>query len=239
MEIIPAIDLMDGKVVRLVRGDPSAKKSYEHLRDPVVVAQKWESEGARILHVVDLDAALGLGSNFAAVRGVVRSVNAAVQVGGGIRSLESARDYLSMGARRVILGSLAFEDPSQLKLVLGSFGSDYVAVALDHLYDKVMVKGWKAATEVRVDEAISKFSFLGVRFFLVTSVARDGTLTGPDLSTLSRICGFSGVDVIAAGGISSLEDLINLKRIGVYGVVIGKALYEGRIRLRDALEVAE
>ncbi len=239
MKIIPAIDLMSGKVVRLLQGEPSTRKSYEHLGDPVTVARKWESEGASFLHIVDLDAAFGLGSNIEIIRAVVNSVNVPVQVGGGIRSLEAAKGYLDMGIKRVIIGSLAFEDPSQVKLILDDFGSDRVAVALDHLCGKVMVRGWRASTDLMVDEAISSFSSMGVKFFLVTSVAKDGTLTGPDLTMLSRIRGFQGIHIIAAGGISSLEDLVNLERIGVYGVVIGKALYEEKIRLRDALKIVE
>jgi len=238
MQIIPAIDLMNGKVVRLLRGEPSTKKSYEHQGDPVTIARKWESEGAGLLHIVDLDAPFGFGSNAEVVMAIADSVKVPVQVGGGIRSLEVAKNYLEKGIYRIILGSLAFEDSSKVKLVVDDFGSDRVAVALDHLYGKVMVGGWKAPTDFRVDEAISIFSSLGFRFFLVTSVARDGTLMGPDLDTLSKVCSFPGVHIMAAGGISNLEDLINLRRIGVYGVVIGKALYEERICLKDALRIS-
>jgi len=239
MEVIPAIDLMGGEVVRLLRGEPSTRKTYEHLRDPLTVARKWESEGARFLHIVDLDAAFGLGSNTEMIKAIFSSVGLRVQVGGGIRSLDFARDYLNMGINRVILGSLALEDPSRVKLILNEFGSDRAVIALDHLYGKVVVKGWKTPTNLGVYEAMSRFSSLGVKFFLVTSVARDGALTGPDLKTLSRICSLRGVYVMASGGISSLEDLINLKGMQVYGAIIGRALYEGRVRLREALKIAE
>jgi len=238
MMIIPAVDLMGGKVVRLTRGDPLSKTSYEHLGDPVTVARRWESEGARLLHIVDLDATMGLGNNAEIVRTIVNSVHVPVQVGGGIRTVLVAIDYLEMGVSRIILGSLAFEDHSRVKLISDNYGSDRIAVALDNLHGKVMVEGWRVSTGLSVKDAISMFSSLGVKFFLVTSVARDGTLMGPDLAMLREVCGYRGVYIIAAGGIGSLEDLVNLQGIGVYGVVIGKAFYEGKIRLEDALEIS-
>ncbi|MFQ6095087.1 MAG: 1-(5-phosphoribosyl)-5-[(5-phosphoribosylamino)methylideneamino]imidazole-4-carboxamide isomerase [Candidatus Bathyarchaeia archaeon] len=235
MEIIPAIDLMKGKVVRLLRGDPATQKAYNQLGDPVTVAQRWESEGAGYLHIVDLDAALGLGSNTYVIRAIVDAVGVPVQVGGGIRSLDIAEDYLKMGVNRIILGSLAFKDPSQVKAILNTHGSGRVVVALDNIQGKVVVRGWRASTRFTVEESVSMFSSLGVKIFLVTSVAKDGTLMGPDLDVLSRVCHFQGVHIIAAGGISNLEDLLVLKRLGVWGVVVGKALYEGLFSLGEAL----
>jgi len=234
VEVIPAVDIMKGKVVRLVRGDPSLAESYEHLGSPIALAKRWEADGARIIHVVDLDAALGRGSNIKAVRAIVEAVKVAIQVGGGIRSLDLARNLLESGASRVVLGSLAFEQPPTVESLLAEFGDDRLVVALDNLDGVVMVHGWKMSSEVTVDEAVQRFSSLGARVFLVTSVARDGTMTGPDLKTLARISGY-GVDVIAAGGIGSLEDLVALKRLGVYGAVVGKALYEGAFSLSEAL----
>jgi len=237
MEILPAVDLMGGKVVRLLRGDPATRKTYEHLGDPLTVAQRWESEGARYLHIVDLDAALGLGSNMETIRTIVDTVEIPVQVGGGIRSLDIAHDYLRVGVGRILLGSLAFEDPSQVRAILNSYGSRRVVVALDNIKGKVVVGGWRESTEYTVEEAISIFSSIGVNIFLLTAVARDGTLMGPDLELLNHIILLGNVHTIAAGGISSLKDLVSLDDIGVYGVVIGKALYEGKIRLAEALKI--
>ena len=237
MEILPAVDLMGGKVVRLLRGDPATKKTYEHLGDPITVAQRWESEGARYLHIVDLDAALGLGNNIEAIDGIVNAVEIPVQVGGGIRSLDIARSYLKMGVGRIVLGSLAFRDPSQVRAILNSHGSTRVVIALDNIKGKVVVRGWRAITEYTVEESISMFSSIGVNIFLVTAVAKDGTLMGPDLDMLNRVVHLRNVLTIAAGGISSPEDLASLNNIGIYGVVIGKALYEGKIRLAEALKI--
>jgi len=186
---------------------------------------------------VDLDAALGLGNNMEAIKGIVDAVQIPVQVGGGIRSLESARDYLEMGVGRIVLGSLAFEDPSRVGAILDRHGSGRVVVAVDNIKGKVAVRGWRATTDSTVEESISMFSSIGVDIFLVTAVARDGTLMGPDLDLMDRAIRLGNVHIIAAGGISSLEDLISLDNIGVYGVVIGKALYEGKIRLADAFKI--
>ena len=234
MEVIPAVDIMNGKVVRLVRGDPKSAKSYEHLGDPVTLARRWEAHGAQIIHVIDLDAALGLGSNTDVIEQIVQKTGVPIQVGGGIRSLSKARSLLDKGVYRAILGSLAFKEPSSVKVLLEEFGNDRVAVALDNLDGVVMVQGWKTSARITVDDAVTDFSKLSVSIFLVTSVARDGTMSGPDFDTLARLCRVD-IAVIAAGGIRSLEDLAGLKRLGVYGVVIGKALYEGAFTLRKAL----
>jgi len=234
MEVIPAVDIMKGKIVRLVRGDPKAAKSYEHLGDPVTLARRWEAQGAQIIHVIDLDAALGLGSNISLIEEIVQKIDVPTQVGGGIRSLSKARRLLDKGVYRAILGSLAFKEPSSVKALLAEFGDDRVVVALDNLSGVVRVHGWKTSASVTVDNAVTIFSQLGVNLFLVTSVARDGTMTGPDFDTLARLCR-GDIAIIAAGGTGSLEDLVGLKRLGVYGVVVGKALYEGSFTLGEAL----
>jgi len=239
MQIIPAIDLMDGKVVRLVRGDPGTVKAYEHFGDPVTVAKKWESEGADAIHVVDLDATLERGNNFEIIEKIARVVDLPIQVGGGIKSLETAQKLLSMGIDRIVLGALAFKEPSTLVKLLKKYGNERIVVALDYCNDEVMIRGWKATTKLSVDEALTKFQSLKVKIFLVTSIARDGTLRGPDYETLARLCKRSGISVIASGGVSSLNDLANLKRVGAWGVVIGKALYEGLFNLNDALKIAK
>ena len=239
MEVIPAVDIMGGKVVRLLRGDPKSVTSYQHLGDPVALAKRWEDEGARIVHVVDLDAALGLGSNVETIEEIVEAVSVPVQAGGGIRTLSKARELLGKGVHRVMLGSLALKEPSAVKILLDEFGQSRIVVALDNLDGVVMVRGWKESSSVTVDDAVAKFSRLGVRFFLVTSVTRDGTMSGPDFEMLARISR-RDIAVIAAGGIGRLEDLAGLKRLGLHGVVVGKALYEGSFTLGKALRtVAE
>ena len=237
MEIFPAIDLMKGKVVRLTRGDPETLKAYEHFGEPVTVARKWESEGADAIHVIDLDAALDRGSNPQEIAKIAQAVNIPLQVGGGIRTLEIAQNLLRMGIDRIIVGALAFKETYALTKLLKDFGRERVVVALDHREGEVMVRGWRDATRLSVDEAMVKFLSLGVKLFLITSITKDGTLMGPDYNTLAKASNYLGVSIIAAGGVSSLEDLVTLRRIGVWGVIIGKALYEGVFNLREALEI--
>ncbi|MEM2094747.1 MAG: 1-(5-phosphoribosyl)-5-[(5-phosphoribosylamino)methylideneamino]imidazole-4-carboxamide isomerase [Candidatus Bathyarchaeia archaeon] len=237
MKIFPAVDLMGGRVVRLFQGNPDAVKNYGHLGEPVAVAKKWEDEGAHAIHIVDLDAALGRGNNFRTIGEIVRKVTVPVHVGGGIRSLEVAEKMLNIGVRYIMLGTLAFRSPDIVTRLRDRFG-DCVIVAIDHKGGKVMVEGWKSSTDLSVDAALKLFSRLNVKTFLLTSVSRDGTLQGVDADVLSQACKYEDIRIIAAGGVGSLMDLTLLKQIGVYGVVIGKALYEGVFTLKEALKVA-
>jgi len=230
---------MEGKVVRLLQGDPRALKAYGHLGDPVTVAKHWEEYGADALHIVDLDAALDRGNNLDIIKKIAQGVRIPIQVGGGIRTLKAAQNLLRAGVNRIIVGSLAFKESHQLEKLLEEFGYDRVAVALDHRNGEVMVRGWRTSTQLGVSEAMERFLSLGVNLFLITSITRDGTLRGPDYSLLAEACKRSGVRVMAAGGVGSLEDLIALKGMGVWGVVIGKALYEGVLDLREAIRVVK
>lgn len=236
MQLIPAIDLMNGKIVRLSRGDPKTAKVYNQFGGPVETAIKWRAEGATKLHIIDLDAAFGMGDNLAVITEIAESVELPIQVGGGIRTIETAQKLLTMGISQVILGALAFSDPKAITRIQQEFGSETVIVALDNKDRKIMVEGWKTPTTLGAKEALKKFTVLGVKTFLVTSITKDGTLSGPDLETLSEACQYPNVEIIAAGGIGNLNDLTVLKRVGVEGAVIGKALYEGRFTLKEALK---
>lgn len=236
MEVIPAVDIMKGKVVRLLRGDPKSVKSYDYFGDPVSTAQMWKEQGANSLHIIDLDASLSLGRNLETIHKIVHSTKMPLQVGGGIRNFESAKSLLEIGVNRVILGSLAFKEPSILAKITEEFGEERVVVALDHKDEKVMVEGWRISTELGIEEALSKFLGLRIKTFLVTSIATDGTLTGPDIRVLERVCAYDRANIISAGGIGSLNDLMVLKRIGVEGAVVGKAFYERVFTLNEALK---
>ena len=239
MEVIPAIDLMKGRAVRLLRGYPKSLKSYGHLGEPLEIARRWKAEGGKMIQIIDLDAALGLGSNESTIMQIINDVDAPTQVGGGIRSLERACSLLEEGVERIIVGSLAFESPLTLRKLLDEFGRERVVVALDHKNEVVVTRGWMRLTSIGVKEALKKFMGMGAKLFLVTSVSRDGSLEGPNIETLAKLCNFSGADIISAGGVGRLSDLIALKKIGVKATVIGKALYEGCFKLSDALKVAE
>jgi len=239
LQLIPAIDLMNGKVVRLTHGDPKTAKVYSQFGGPVETAKKWQSDGATKLHIIDLDAALGMGNNLSVIASITESTDLPIQVGGGIRSIDTVEKVLGLGVSQVILGALAFSKPESITTIQQEFGAESVIVALDNRDGKVMVEGWKTATALGMKEALKKFVALGVKVFLVTSIPKDGTLSGPDLDTLREACQYPDVEVIAAGGIGGLNDLVALKRVGVAGAVIGKALYEGRFTLKEALKMME
>jgi len=239
VQVIPAIDLMKGKIVRLSRGDPKTAKVYVQFGGPVETAKKWKAEGAKKLHIIDLDAAFGTGDNLSIIAKIAESVDLPIQVGGGIRTVKVVEKLLTLGVSQVILGALAFSDPNEIVQVQRKFGSERVIVALDNKDGKIMVEGWKTPTAFDIREALEKFAELEVKTFLITSITKDGTLSGPDLSTLSEACRYSNVNIIAAGGISSLTDLVALKWVGVEAAVVGKALYEGRFTLKEAIKAVE
>ncbi len=236
MQLIPAIDLMDGEIVRLSRGEAKTAKSYKkQFGTPIEAARRWLNEGASKLHIIDLDAAFGLGSNYTVIAEVAKEVLLPIQVGGGIRSYETAEKLLQAGIKQVILGALAFKEPVAIKKIQNKFGLESVIVALDNKEGQIMVEGWQTQTAMTVDEALEKYTKLSVRRFLITSIGQDGMLTGPDLPTLSSAVLYPNAKIIAAGGIGSIGDLAALKDIGVDGAVIGKALYEGCFTLKEAI----
>jgi phosphoribosylformimino-5-aminoimidazole carboxamide ribotide isomerase len=237
MQLIPAIDLMNGKIVRLTRGEAKTAKIYEtEFGTPVEAAQRWHDEGAGKLHIIDLDAAFAIGDNHSVIAEVAKNVKLPIQVGGGIRSYETVEKLFQLGITQVILGALAFSAPSAIGKIQKKFGSESVIVALDNKDGLVMVEGWKTATAMTVEDALEKYTALGVHRFLITSIAQDGMLTGPDLATLSQATLYPNTKIVAAGGIGSIGDLAALKEIGMEGAVIGKALYEGRFTLKQAIQ---
>ncbi len=236
MQLIPAIDLMNGKIVRLSRGDPKTAKVYDQFGTPLQTAKHWQKEGAKKLHIIDLDAAFGMGNNQPVIAQIAKNIALPIQVGGGIRSFETAQKLLKAGISQVILGALAFSDFSAIGKILKLFGKGSVIVALDNRDGKIMVEGWKTAISLTVREALEKYTELGVEIFLITSISKDGMLSGPDLQTLGEAVEYPNAKVIAAGGIGSINDLTALKQVGVQGAVIGKALYEGRFTLKEAIE---
>ncbi|MEM2281914.1 MAG: 1-(5-phosphoribosyl)-5-[(5-phosphoribosylamino)methylideneamino]imidazole-4-carboxamide isomerase [Candidatus Bathyarchaeia archaeon] len=239
VKVFPAVDIMGGKVVRLFKGLPETAKAYAGLEDPVAVAKKWESEGADGIHVVDLDAALGRGDNSATIFEIAQAVEIPVHVGGGIRSEEIAEKFLNMGVDKIIIGTLAFKKPKVLVKLVKRFGN-HIVIALDYEESgKVMIEGWRKTVELSVEDAIKRFLKLKVKTFLLTSVNRDGTLKGVSINIVKKACTYKEAKVIAAGGIHSLGDLVLLKNVGVHGVVIGKALYEGVFSLKEALKIAK
>ena len=232
MRVIAAVDIMGGSVVRLVKGNPANKVEYSN--DPVETAKKWENVGADMLHVVDLDAAFSTGSNSVLIAKISEAVRIPLQIAGGIRSLEKAEEVLSM-ASRVVIGTMAYREPEVIrKLVKKNAGR--VAISVDQIDGMVMVKGWKESTGTRVADAILQFLAIGVDEFLLTSIDRDGTLQGPDIKTLADAS--VSARIIASGGISSIEDVIKIKNAGCSSVIIGKAMYEGKVNIEKVKAVS-
>jgi phosphoribosylformimino-5-aminoimidazole carboxamide ribotide isomerase len=232
MRVIAAVDIMGGSVVRLVKGNPANKVEYSN--DPVETAKKWENVGADMLHVVDLDAAFSTGSNSELIAKISEAVRIPLQIAGGIRSLEKAEEVLSM-ASKVVIGTMAYREPEVIrKLVKKNAGR--VAISVDQIDGMVMVKGWKESTGTRVADAISQFLAIGVDEFLLTSIDRDGTLQGPDIKTLADAA--VSARIIASGGISSIEDVIRIRSAGCSSVIIGKAMYDGKVCIEKVKAVA-
>ena len=231
MKIIPAIDLMEGKVVRLYKGDPSKKTIYSE--NPLEIAKKWESAGADMIHLVDLDATLGSGSNFDSLKNIVESVKIPVQVAGGFRSEKTIEDALKF-ATRVVIGTLAFKDKTALDGLLAKYGNEKLVISVDHNDGLIVVNGWQETTKIPLIEAVNDFKKMGFSEYLSTSITRDGTLQGPDLEPLKRINEIDGINLIVSGGISNIDDVIKVKELDPFGVILGKALYENQVTIEEA-----
>jgi len=233
IELYPAIDLLGGRVVRLRRGDYADETVYGN--DPVSVARDFAAEGARWIHVVDLDAAKSGGPiNRPVVAAIVAALDgvAQVQTGGGVRSLDDARELADAGVARVVMGSAAVSDPLLVEAVSGIVA---VAVGLDHRDGEVAVHGWTEGSGLRLENAYALFPTADV--FVITDIGRDGMLTGPDLDGLTRSAELAGAPVIASGGVSNLADIVALAQIeNLGGIITGKAVYEGRFTVTDAID---
>jgi phosphoribosylformimino-5-aminoimidazole carboxamide ribotide isomerase len=237
MIVIPAVDIMGGKVVRLTRGDPGTKKDYDRLGDPVSVALLWVEQGAEWVHLIDLDAALGIGKNTVKIKEILKETEAPCQVGGGIRSYDAARGMLEAGAGRIILGSMAMRDPETVETLIREYGAERIVVSLDYDGGEILINGWKTWTGLDLERAITKFKDLDVHRFLITGVERDGTLSGPDVEALKKVAGKA--HVLAAGGNGSLRDILELREAGVEAAVVGRALYEEQFTLPQAISTAK
>ena len=234
MKIIPAIDLMDGQVVRLYKGDPKQKTVYSD--NPVEIAQRWVRNGADMLHIVDLDATLGLGSNLPLIKKIIQDIEIPVEIAGGLRD-EPIIMEASKIADRIVIGTLAFKDQKVLKELLEKLGSEKIVISVDHKDGKIVTHGWQKGTEIDLLDAIKNFIEMGFSEFLLTNVNRDGTLEGPDLKFLEQACSLKA-NVIASGGISNINDIQDVKEKNSFGVILGKALYENKISIEEAKKIS-
>lgn len=234
MEVIPAIDLRGGKCVRLVQGDYGREQVFDD--DPVAVARRWTDAGARRIHVVDLDGARdGVRANAAAVRAIVESTDAAVQLGGGIRTADAAAQLVEMGVDRVIFGTAAVTSPDEVEAAVERLGDQRVMVGVDARDGRVQVRGWAEGAGMDVAELVNGMAGRGVRRFMYTDIAKDGTLSHPSFESIGRLVSSLRYPVVAAGGIASIDDLLALAELGVEAAVTGMAIYSGALDLERAI----
>lgn len=237
MLILPAIDLRQGRCVRLLQGREQDETVYDH--DPAAVAERFVAVGAQRLHLVDLDGAFrGQGANLASIQEIVRRTRIPVQVGGGLRTREDVRRMLDLGVASVIIGTMAVKHPQELETALQEQSGEPLILGIDSRNRKIAVEGWQEDTELDDTEFALHWKERGVQRVVFTDIARDGMLTGPNLDALRDMAQRTGLKVTASGGVSSAEDLLQLQKLeadGVDQVIVGKAIYEGRIDLAEVL----
>ena len=235
MKLIPAIDLMNGKCVRLFKGDFNKRKDFS--KEPHEQAKYWEDEGAKCIHIVDLDAAkTGIPKNDHSIKEIVKTVNIPIQIGGGIRSLERIEQLLSYGLDKVIMGTSAIENKELVK-DLSSKYPNRIIVGIDAKDGKVSTRGWLKQSDVLATDLVKEFSYFKIASFVVTDINTDGTLAGTNEVFIQKILEITDIPVIASGGVGSISDLLSLTKFehsGLYGVIVGKALYENKFTIREA-----
>lgn len=241
MIIFPAIDIRGGKCVRLIKGDFNQETVFSDR--PEIMAKKWQDEGGKYLHLVDLDGALaGKSQNLATVEMILKTVDIPVELGGGIRTMENIEAVLDMGVSRVILGSVAVKNPQLVKDACKKYGSERIVVGIDAKDGIVAVDGWGVSGNVEAKELAKKMALGGVKHIIYTDISRDGTLSGVNAQATAEIARYSGVKVVASGGVSSIEDIKLLKQYeadGIEGVIVGKSIYTGSLSLPEALKIAK
>ena len=233
LEIYPAIDVRQGQVVRLQEGDPLRQTVFDAA--PVFVANRWAGQGARWLHVINLDGAFGESNAMQELLPALCRVGPRVQLGGGIRSLADVEVALNAGAARVILGTMAVERPELVREAVTRFGAQAIAVGIDARGGCVRVRGWQADGGLAAIDLGRQIKAMGIELVIHTDIAQDGLLSGVNAPASAELAQATGLRVIASGGVAGLEDIQRVRRAGLAGVIIGRALYEGRISLKEAL----
>lgn len=238
MKLFPAIDMKDGHCVRLKQGE--FKDVTVYYENPYEVAMQFEKDGASFIHLVDLDGALkGHSVNEAAIRQIIENVNIPCELGGGIRTMEDIERVLSLGISRVIIGTKAVENPDFVREAIERFGTEKIVVGVDAKNGMVAVAGWEEVSDMTAISLCNAMKKIGVKYIIYTDISKDGMLCGPNVEMTKKLTDETGLFVIASGGVSSMEDLRNLKAAGINGAIIGKAIYEKRIVLSEAVDEFE
>jgi len=238
MDIYPVIDLRNGNCVRLTQGDYDRETVFDD--DPAAVAKRWVDQGARRLHVVDLDGARdGIRGNAEAITAILEAIDIPMQLGGGIRDAVEARHLVNMGVDRVIIGTAAIETPDEVQAAVEDLGSDHVIVSVDAKDGMVQTRGWLEESKLIAIELSQQMVNLGVRRFIYTDTSRDGTLMHPNFDSIAELSDNLRYPIIVAGGIASIEDLVELAKLGVEGAISGMAIYSGALDLKRAIETID
>ncbi len=237
MIILPAIDIQNGQCVRLSQGD--FKTAEQVAADPLETALSFQAAGAQWLHMVDLDGArLGKRVNEKIFADIVRNTQLKVELGGGIRDMETIEAYLALGIQRIVLGTAAIRNPQLVREAAEKYG-DRIAVGIDAMNGMVKVEGWLEESDQDYLNLARQMESIGIKYLIFTDISKDGTLAGPNLEQLQAIQGAVSCQIIASGGIHSLQDIINLRDLSLYGAICGKAIYKGTLDLREALAAAQ
>lgn len=239
MEVIPAIDIIEGKCVRLTEGDYSSKTEYAF--SPLEMAKQYEELGFKRVHLVDLDGAkAGKVMNWKIVESIASETNLCIDFGGGVKTIAEVQRILDLGVAYVTVGSIAAKQPNEFRGWLETFGTDKFFVGADVRDQKIMTAGWLERTDIDLSEFIDQYLKMGVNHFFCTDISKDGQLLGPSTELYKQLIeSFPKINLVASGGVSSLSDLNELKRIGCSGVIVGKAIYEGKIALQDLVRFAQ
>lgn len=235
MIILPAIDIKDNKCVRLLQGDFNKVNIYGD--DPSIMAKKWQDKGAEFIHMVSLNGARGEGNiNDESIKKVLDTINIPIQIGGGIRTKERVKELLDIGVNRVIVGSMAIKNKKMLEELVNQY-EEKIVVSIDAKNGKVAVEGWEEISDVNSVEFCKELEKIGVKTIVYTDISKDGMLIGPNFDIYKKLSKETNLDIIASGGVTSIEDVKRLKSMNLYGVIIGKALYENKIELKEVLSL--
>ena len=235
MIIFPAIDIKDNNCVRLLQGNFDEVSVYGN--DPGLMAQRWEREGARFIHIVNLNGARGEGNtNDVSIKNILNSIHVPIQVGGGVRDRNRVKELLDLGVNRIIVGSMAIEDKKLLKDLVNEH-KEKIVVSIDAKDGKVAVNGWEEISDVDSIDLCKELELIGVKTIVYTDISKDGMLIGPNFDIYEKLSKYTSLDIIASGGITSTDDIKKLKEMNIYGAIIGKALYENKVKLKEVLSL--
>ncbi|WP_425446401.1 1-(5-phosphoribosyl)-5-[(5-phosphoribosylamino)methylideneamino]imidazole-4-carboxamide isomerase [Dethiothermospora halolimnae] len=235
MKIFPAIDMKDGKCVRLTQGDFNKVTVYND--NPLEVAKMWEEKGAEYIHLVDLDGAKeGKSKNMKIIKRILKEVKIPIQIGGGIRDEDKANTLIDIGVSRIILGTIAINNRELLKNLVNKY-DEKIVVSVDAKKELVAIEGWNKTSAINSIEFVSDLEGVGVKSIVYTDIAKDGMMKGPNIDVYKKLNNSSNINIIASGGVSTKEDVMKLKEIGIYGCIIGKALYDNKISFDEVIKI--